>query len=97
MGAHDQRRVRRDERATFCIRDGRRCKKHQCDVPYATLEKDQKDFAPTTRRPPPGASAHTWTYRTRFRRHAVGWKSQPADKRPKEAISQGKKWTGGGE
>ena len=43
------------------------------------------------------APAHTWTSRTRLGRHTGGWKSQPADKRPKEAISQGKKWTGGGE
>ena len=43
------------------------------------------------------APVHTWTSRARFRRHAVGWKPQPADKRPKQAIYQRKKWTASGE
>lgn len=37
------------------------------------------------------APAHKWTFRTRFRRHAYGWKSQPAIKRIKEAVSEIKK------
>ena len=36
-------------------------------------------------------SAHKWEFRARFRRHAFGWKSQPAIKRIKEAISEIKK------
>lgn len=34
------------------------------------------------------AMAHKWEFRARFRRHAFGWKSQPAIKRIKEAISE---------
>jgi len=37
------------------------------------------------------AAAHKWTFRARFRRHAYGWKSQPAIKRVKEAVSEIKK------
>ncbi|TVR67429.1 MAG: hypothetical protein EA422_00435 [Gemmatimonadales bacterium] len=32
--------------------------------------------------------AHKWTFRPRFRRHAFGWRSQPAIKRIKEAVSE---------
>jgi hypothetical protein len=32
-----------------------------------------------------------WTFRARFRRHAFGWRSQPAIKRIKEAVSEIKK------
>jgi len=32
--------------------------------------------------------AHKWEFRARFRRHAYGWKSQPAMKRVKEALSE---------
>lgn len=35
--------------------------------------------------------AHKWTFRARFRRHAFGWKSQPAIKRVKEAVAEIKK------
>jgi hypothetical protein len=35
--------------------------------------------------------AHKWEFRARFRRHAYGWKSQPAIKRVKEAVSEIKK------
>ena len=35
--------------------------------------------------------AHRWEFRARFRRHAFGWKSQPAIKRIKEAVSEIKK------
>jgi tetratricopeptide (TPR) repeat protein len=31
---------------------------------------------------------HKWEFRSRFRRHAFGWKSQPAIKRIKEAVSE---------
>lgn len=34
---------------------------------------------------------HQWAFRTRFRRNAFGWKSQPAIKRIKEAVSEIKK------
>lgn len=34
------------------------------------------------------ASPHKWEFRARFRRHAFGWKSQPAIKRIKEAVSE---------
>jgi len=34
---------------------------------------------------------HTWKFRARFRRHAFGWKSQPAIRRIKEAVSEIKK------
>jgi hypothetical protein len=37
------------------------------------------------------ASQHKWEFRARFRRHAYGWKSQPAIKRIKEAVSEIKK------
>jgi len=35
--------------------------------------------------------AHPWIFRARFRRHAFGWKSQPAITRIKEAVSEIKK------
>jgi len=34
---------------------------------------------------------HRWTFRSRFRRNAFGWRSQPAVKRVKEAVSEIKK------
>ncbi|MEO0325394.1 MAG: hypothetical protein AAF447_20730 [Myxococcota bacterium] len=37
------------------------------------------------------APPHKWIFRARFRRHAYGWKSQPAIKRIKEAVSEIKK------
>ncbi|MEN0064117.1 MAG: hypothetical protein AAGA48_18340 [Myxococcota bacterium] len=37
------------------------------------------------------ASAHKWQFRTRFRRRAFGWKSQPAIKGVKEAVAEIKK------
>jgi hypothetical protein len=33
-------------------------------------------------------SKHTWQFKTRFRRHAFGWKSQPAITRVREAVSE---------
>jgi len=32
--------------------------------------------------------AHRWEFRARFRRHAFGWRSQPAVQRVKEAVSE---------
>lgn len=37
------------------------------------------------------ATKHNWTFSTRFRRHAFGWRSQTAIKRIKEAVSEIKK------
>ena len=37
------------------------------------------------------AAKHKWEFRARFRRHSFGWKSQPAIKRVKEAVSEIKK------
>jgi len=34
---------------------------------------------------------YKWQFAPRFRRHAFGWKSQPAIKRVKEAVSEIKK------
>ncbi|MBY0495114.1 MAG: hypothetical protein K2Y23_12960 [Cyanobacteria bacterium] len=34
------------------------------------------------------ARAHSWRFKTRFRRHAFGWKSQPAIARLQEALSE---------
>lgn len=34
------------------------------------------------------ADAHAWTFKARFRRHAFGWKSQPAITRVKAAVSE---------
>jgi len=39
----------------------------------------------------PSGPKHKWTFRARFRRHAFGWRSQPAIKRIKEAVSEIKK------
>jgi hypothetical protein len=35
-----------------------------------------------------GGGAHKWEFRARFRRHAFGWKSQPAIQRIKQASSE---------
>ena len=37
------------------------------------------------------AANYKWEFRARFRRHSFGWKSQPAIKRVKEAVSEIKK------
>ena len=39
----------------------------------------------------PSKTQHKWTFRVRFRRNAFGWRSQPAIKRIKEAVSEIKK------
>jgi hypothetical protein len=41
-----------------------------------------------TGRPPNAAGDHKWTFQGRFRRHAFGWKSQPAIQRLKQALSE---------
>ena len=38
-----------------------------------------------------GKEAHKWEFKPRFRRHAFGWKSQPAITRIKQAVSEIKK------
>jgi NAD(P)-dependent dehydrogenase (short-subunit alcohol dehydrogenase family) len=35
--------------------------------------------------------AHKWEFKARFRRHAFGWRSQPAVQRVKQAVSEIKK------
>jgi len=37
------------------------------------------------------ADTHTWEFKARFRRHAFGWKSQPAIQRVKQAVAEIKK------
>ena len=39
----------------------------------------------------PRANKHKWAFALRFRGHSFGWKSQPAIKRAKEAVSEIKK------
>jgi hypothetical protein len=39
----------------------------------------------------PRSTAHTWQFKARFRRHAFGWRSQPAVQRVKETVSEIKK------
>jgi len=36
----------------------------------------------------PKAANHKWMFAARFRRHAFGWRSQPAIARVKEAVSE---------
>jgi hypothetical protein len=45
----------------------------------------------TAKRTAKDASSHKWEFRARFRRHAFGWKSQPAIQRIKQAVSEIKK------
>lgn len=42
----------------------------------------------TAKRNDPAAERHTWEFKARFRRHAFGWKSQPAITRVKEAVAE---------
>lgn len=37
------------------------------------------------------AEAHAWQFKARFRRHAFGWKSQPAITRIRQAVAEIKK------
>lgn len=39
----------------------------------------------------PRAESHKWEFKARFRRHAFGWRSQPAIQRVKEAVAEIKK------
>ncbi len=41
----------------------------------------------------PSDTRHKWIFRARFRRHSFGWRSQPAIKRIKEAVSEIRKAT----
>lgn len=36
----------------------------------------------------PRAERHRWAFKPRFRRHAFGWRSQPAIQRVKEAVTE---------
>lgn len=45
----------------------------------------------STRKTAPRADAHKWEFKARFRRHAFGWKSQPAIARIKQAVAEIKK------
>ena len=36
----------------------------------------------------PKTSGHKWPFKTRFHRHAFGWKSQPAIVRMRETVSE---------
>src|SRR5436853_965003 len=38
-----------------------------------------------------GTPFHQWEFKSRFRRHAFGWRSQPAIQRIKQAVSEIKK------
>lgn len=44
-----------------------------------------------TAKPTTTAGPHTWEFKPRFRRHAFGWRSQPAIQRIKQAVSEVKK------
>ena len=48
-------------------------------------------FIISTKKTTPRAEAHQWEFRARFRRHAFGWKSQPAITRVKQAVAEIKK------
>ena len=45
----------------------------------------------STRKTAPRADAHKWEFKARFRRHAFGWRSQPAITRIKQAVAEIKK------
>lgn len=45
----------------------------------------------TPKRRGQAADAHAWEFKARFRRHAFGWKSQPAITRIKQAVAEIKK------
>jgi len=42
----------------------------------------------TAKRKEPAAEAYKWEFKARFRRHAFGWKSQPAITRIKQAVAE---------
>ncbi len=45
----------------------------------------------TAKRKEPATETHKWEFKARFRRHAFGWKSQPAITRIKQAVAEIKK------
>lgn len=45
----------------------------------------------SAKRSTPGAGPHKWEFKARFRRHAFGWKSQPAITRIRQAVAEIKK------
>lgn len=45
----------------------------------------------TAQRKEPSGETHKWEFKARFRRHAFGWKSQPAITRIKQAVAEIKK------
>ena len=45
----------------------------------------------TAKRKEPAAEVHKWEFKARFRRHAFGWKSQPAITRVNQAVAEIKK------
>jgi len=45
----------------------------------------------TVKRKAPAVETHKWEFKARFRRHAFGWKSQPAITRIKQAVAEIKK------
>lgn len=45
----------------------------------------------TAKRKAAAGEAHSWEFKARFRRHAFGWKSQPAMTRIKQAVTEIKK------
>ena len=60
-------------------------------TPVSPSTRRDDDCSPPRRIAMAKANAHRWEFRARFRRHAFGWKSQPAIKRIKEAVSEIKK------
>jgi hypothetical protein len=45
----------------------------------------------TAKRRAPADEAHKWAFKARFRRHAFGWKLQPAITRIKQTVAEIKK------
>jgi hypothetical protein len=48
-------------------------------------------MAPRTRLKGAVPDAHKWEFKARFRRHAFGWRSQPAIRRVRQAVAEIKK------
>ena len=57
-------------------------------LPAIKKVRSEPYVSPPGRREMAKAKAHKWEFRARFRRHAFGWKSQPAIKRIKESVSE---------
>ena len=45
----------------------------------------------SAKRSTPSVETHRWEFKARFRRHAFGWRSQPAITRIKQAVAEIKK------